>query len=69
LAKHPVSIDEEPERTSFVVFSSHDTKLNEANTKFLESLLDEGRKVIKAEETNDKHNPWKFTPVTAQLTS
>jgi hypothetical protein len=29
-----------------------------------ESLKGEGKKVIKAQETNDKKNPWKFTPVT-----
>ena len=65
IAKNPDEVKNLPEDASFVAFSSTDKKLNDENKKLLESLQKEGRKVIKAEETNDKHNPWKFTPVTA----
>lgn len=43
---------------SFVVFSKNDKKLNAQNEKLAQILIKEGKKVIKAEETGDKTNPW-----------
>lgn len=65
LAENPTFMDENSENTSYVAFSSRDDELNKLNTELLKSLLDEGRKVVKAEETKDKNNPWKFTQVAA----
>lgn len=65
IAKNPSEVKEFPSDASFVTFSSTDKDLNDANKKLLESLKKEGRNVVKAQETQDKHNPWKFTAVTA----
>lgn len=65
LVENPYLFDKLPKNASFVVFSSKDNKLNKVNEKLLESLLDEGKEVVKVEETNDNNNPWKFTPITA----
>lgn len=43
---------------SYVVFSKEDESLNRENEKLIEGLLEEGKKVIKAEETGDIKNPW-----------
>jgi hypothetical protein len=65
IAGNPKELKGLPEDASFVTFSSTDKNLNKTNKDLIKGLLEEGRKVIKAEETNDKRNPWKFTPVTA----
>lgn len=46
---------------SYVVFSSTDNNLNTLNTKLITSLLNEGKKVVKAEETTSKKMPWRLT--------
>lgn len=48
---------------SYVVFSSKDKTLNKMNNRVVEGLLEEGKSVVKAQETNDKKNPWVFMPV------
>lgn len=45
---------------SLVPFSARDKKLNNANQELVESLLEEGKKVIKAKETKNSKEPWKF---------
>ena len=46
---------------SLVTFSATDKKLNNANQELVESLLEEGKKVVKAQETKNSKQPWKFT--------
>ena len=65
IAKNPKKAKKSPKSATYVAFSAQDEKLNEANEKLLESLIKEGRKVIKAVQTNDKFNPWKFSTITA----
>lgn len=48
---------------SVVPFSLSDQALNQSNEKLIEELLEEGKTVVKAEETKDSKNPWKFTSV------
>lgn len=45
----------------FVAFSVTDQKLNKANEKLVKSLIAEGKKVVKAQQTTNKKNPWNFT--------
>jgi|tagenome__1003787_1003787.scaffolds.fasta_scaffold14636120_1 hypothetical protein len=63
LAKHPDKDEQTTEDVTYVAFSSTDEQLNSANEKLLASLVHEGRKVVKAMQTNDKFHPWKFSPV------
>ena len=64
IAKHPKVAKKSPKSATYVAFSAKDEKLNEANEKLLQSIIKEGRKfIIKAVQTNDKLNPWKFFPV------
>jgi hypothetical protein len=48
-----------------VTFSAEDKNLNEVNNKFIVELLEEGKHVVKAQETNNEKQPWEFSPVTA----
>lgn len=45
---------------SVVPFSLEDKELNKANEKLVEELLEEGKRVVKAEETKNSKEPWKF---------
>ncbi|HUD44206.1 MAG TPA: DUF5647 family protein [Patescibacteria group bacterium] len=63
IAKNPKAVKKIPRSSTFVAFSSKDEQLNKANEKLIASLMQEGKKVIKAIQTNDKFNPWKFFPV------
>lgn len=45
---------------SFVVLTKNDDKLNKFNSQLIDSLLDEGKKVVKAVQTSDKKHPWTF---------
>lgn len=60
LAKNP---EKEFRGVSYVVFSAKDKALNKLNQKLLESLKKQGKKVVKAEETQTPKNSWKFSPV------
>ena len=64
IAGNPNAVKNLPKKSTFVVFSSADEFLNEENQKLIESVLAEGKKVIKATETKNKLNPWKFSSVT-----
>jgi len=46
--------------SSYVVFSYKDQDLNELNKELLSELKEEGKNVIKAQETNQLKQPWKF---------
>lgn len=48
---------------SLVPFSANDKRLNSENEKLVEELLEEGKKVVKAKETQDKKNPWEFISI------
>lgn len=63
MVEHPEVLEEFPRSASYVTFSFKDKELNKLNSKLIEGLVKEGKKVIKAFETNDKNNPWKFTQV------
>ena len=62
LADHPA---ESPTKkfgsVSFVILTKSDTELNRLNIQLIESLLSEGKKVVKALQTSDKNNPWTFS--------
>ncbi len=45
---------------SFVVITKNDEVLNKTNTELIESLHEEGKKVVKAIQTLDKKAPWQF---------
>lgn len=45
---------------SFVVLTKNDVELNKLNSQLIDSLLDEGKKVVKALQTSDKKQPWTF---------
>jgi len=63
IASNPKAVKNLPKKSTFVVFSSVDKKLNVENQKLIDSIVAEGKKVIKAVQTEDKLNPWKFSPV------
>lgn len=65
LIKHPDISKKLPSDASFVVYTRDDEELNKANDVLLEGIIDEGRPVVKAKETNDKNNPWIFSSVAA----
>ena len=60
LASNPSVIQNSSKSTSFVPFSATDKLLNVANKKIVKGLQSEGKKVIEANETKDKNNPWVF---------
>ena len=63
IAKNPKSVKGLPENSSFIVFSSTDKSLNKSNKGLVKSVLAEGKSVIKAIQTHDKLNPWKFSAI------
>lgn len=63
IASNPEAVKNLPKKSSFVVFSSVDQKLNVENQKLIASIQAEGKTVVKAVQTKDKFNPWKFSPV------
>lgn len=63
IAENPDSVKDLPENSSFIVFSSIDESLNKENEGLIKSVIAEGKKVIKATQTKDKSNPWKFSQV------
>ena len=63
LTKNPAALGKSRKGFAFVAFSYTDEKLNEENEKLIPSLMKEGKRVIKAIQSNDKFNPWKFFPV------
>jgi len=54
-----------PDEALFVTFSAGDKNLNEVNKKLIKELLEEGKRVVKAQETNNEKQPWEFSPVAA----
>jgi hypothetical protein len=64
LVSHPEVSKTLPDDASFVTFSAEDTNLNEVNMKLIKELLEEGKHVVKAQETNNEKHPWKFSPIT-----
>jgi hypothetical protein len=52
-----------PDDASLITFSADDENLNKANTELIKGLLEEGKHVVKAEETKNIKNPWKFTTI------
>jgi hypothetical protein len=65
LVSHPEVSKKLPNDASFVTFSAEDKNLNEVNNKLIVELLEEGKHVVKAQETNNAKHPWEFSPVTA----
>lgn len=46
---------------SFVVITKDDKELNKLNNKLIDSLREEGKKVMKAIQTLNKKQPWTFS--------
>ena len=65
IAKHPNLSKTVISGASVVPFSMSDKKLNKENDKLVEELLEEGKKVVKAQEPKNHRNPWQFSPVSA----
>lgn len=63
IVNNPRAVKDLPKNVSFIVFSSEDESLNKKNEGLIKSVIAEGKKVIKAIQTKDKSNPWKFSPV------
>lgn len=63
LMDNPLTLAGLPSNASVVAFSKDDHTLNKVNTTMIESLINEGTIVVKAEETNKEKLPWKFTPI------
>ena len=63
IANNPKAVKNVPKSSTFVAFSSSDNELNRKNEELIASLSEEGKKVVKAIQTTNKINPWKFSPV------
>ncbi len=59
LTKNPHASSEK--NVSYIVISNEDSELNKLNMNLAQSLIKEGKKVIKALETKDDSMPWKFS--------
>lgn len=60
IAKNPDSVKDFNGSLSFVVFSKKDVELNEVNGNLVKKLKEEGKNVIKVQQTSSKKSPWKF---------
>ena len=65
LVSHPEVSKKLPDDASFVTFSAEDNNLNELNQELIKELLEEGKRVVKAQETNNEKHPWEFSPIAA----
>jgi hypothetical protein len=65
LVSHPEVSKKLPDEASFVTFSVDDKNLNEINKKLIKELLEEGKQVVKAQETNNEKQPWEFSAISA----
>ena len=65
LVSHPEVSKKLPDDASFVTVSAEDNNLNEVNQELIKELLEEGKHVVKAQETNNENHPWEFSPITA----
>lgn len=63
IASHPEVNKTIPSGASIVPFSFSDSILNRMNEKLIPGLREEGKKVVKAEETKNSKEPWRFTAV------
>jgi len=59
LSKNPHQINDE--NVSYIVLTKEDEELNKLNLGMAKSLVKEGKKVIKAIQTDKKSTPWKFS--------
>ena len=60
---HGKNIPNLPQDVSFVPFSKSDKKLNKANEKLLESLSQEDKPLVIAEEPKTNKESWNIIPV------
>ena len=63
LASNPKELAKTPDSASFVVFSASDKSLNKLNEKLAKTLTDQGKNVVRAEETRDSKRPWALVAV------
>lgn len=63
IANNPQAVKNHPDPASYVVFSADDEKLNKVNERLIKNLREDGTKVIKAEKTKSRKEPWKFVMV------
>lgn len=60
LVSHPDEREKLPNQVSFITYSEQDEYLNKENDKLIITLHKEGKKVVKAIQTNNPTSPWKF---------
>lgn len=65
IASHPEINRSIPSGASIVPFSASDNILNRMNEKLIPGLKEEGKTIVKAEETKNKREPWKFILLSA----
>ena len=46
--------------SQYVILSADDKELNNMNESIIESLVKQGKKVVKVQETNNPKAPWKL---------
>ena len=63
LVQNPTAASKLPKKASFVTFSAKDKELNEKNEEIVNKLNEQGKTVIKAQETNNDSRPWVLTRV------
>ncbi len=63
ITKNPEMVKDFKGNLSFVVFSVKDSELNKANTNLVKKLKQEGKNVIKVQQTKNVDSPWKFVPL------
>ncbi len=63
IAKNPEATKDFAGKISFVVFSANDKVLNRNNEDLAKRLKSKGLNIVKAQQTKDKREPWKFTSV------
>lgn len=61
IASNPSAVKNISPGASFVVFSSNDQELNKLNHKLVNSLKNEGKRVVRATEEENKKQPWSFS--------
>ena len=65
ISSHPEINKVIPSGASLVPFSANDNILNKMNEQIIPGLIEEGKKVVKAKETKNKKEPWKFILLSA----
>ena len=65
ILENPDTVNKFPASATFVIFTETDIKLNKVNRELLNTLVEEGKPVVKAKKTSNEENQWVFTPIGA----